>query len=55
MNDPYNGWTLSTATVTFELTAADLTFVNADSQRVTELGNFEVMVVDLKAPFRFEK
>ena len=43
-----------TVTVTFELRAADLAFVNAASKLVTEPGDFEVMIGKLKAPFRFE-
>jgi beta-glucosidase len=43
------------ATVSFELQAADLAFVNAASKRVTEPGDFEVMIGNLKAPFRFEE
>ncbi len=44
-----------TRTVTFSLTADDLAFVNVASKRVTEPGDFDVMIGDLKAPFRFEK
>lgn len=42
-------------TLSFTLTAADLAFVNAASKLVTEPGDFEVMVGDLKETFRFEK
>jgi beta-glucosidase len=42
-------------TVNWELSAADLAFVNAASKLVTEPGDFEVMVGNLKAPLRFEK
>ena len=36
-----------------ELTAADLAFVNAQSKLVTEPGEFEVFVGNLKANFRY--
>jgi beta-glucosidase len=42
-------------TVSFELKASDLAFVNAASKLVTEPGEFEVMIGDLSAKFRFEK
>jgi beta-glucosidase len=41
-------------TVTFELRAADLAFVNAAGESVTESGEFEVMIANLKKRFRFE-
>jgi len=44
-----------TQAVTFELTAKDLAFVNAESKWVTEPGDFEVEVGSLKSPFRYEK
>ena len=44
-----------TKTVTFELTAADLAFVNAESKWVTEPGEFEVEIGSLTLPFRCEK
>lgn len=40
-------------TVRFELRAADLAFVNAQSKLVTEPGEFEVWVGDLKAKFSY--
>ncbi len=42
-----------TKTVSFDLTAADLAFVNAQSKLVTEPGEFEVFVGNLKANFRY--
>ncbi len=42
-------------TVTFELTAADLAFVDADGNLVTEPGDFEAIVGNLKAGFRFDR
>jgi beta-glucosidase len=42
-----------TRTATFELTAADLAFVNARNERVTEPGEFEVIVGKLRARFRY--
>ncbi|MBC8094917.1 MAG: glycoside hydrolase family 3 C-terminal domain-containing protein [Akkermansiaceae bacterium] len=44
-----------TRTVSFPIAASDLAFVNAASKLVTEPGDFEVMVGELKAKFRFEK
>ncbi|MFO1515254.1 MAG: glycoside hydrolase family 3 N-terminal domain-containing protein [Verrucomicrobiota bacterium] len=44
-----------TKSVKFELTAADLAFVNLQSRIVTEPGEFEIMVGDLKAKFRYEE
>jgi beta-glucosidase len=43
------------ATVKFELGAADVAFVNAASQLVTEPGDFERMVAGQKAALRIEK
>lgn len=42
-------------TVSFDLKAKDLAFVNSDSKWVTEPGAFEAEVSDLKAGFRYEK
>jgi beta-glucosidase len=44
-----------TKTVSFDIAAGDLAFVNAASQLVTEPGEFEVMIGGLKALFRFEE
>lgn len=44
-----------TLRVTFELTAADLAIVEADSKLVTEPGDYEVIVADMKAKLRVEK
>jgi beta-glucosidase len=44
-----------TKSVKFELSATDLAFVNLQSKLVTEPGEFEVIVGDLKAKFRFEE
>ncbi len=44
-----------TKPVQFELRAADLAFVNAQSQTVAEPGEFEVLVGDLKAKFNYER
>ena len=44
-----------TKTVKLHLTAADLAFVNGQSQIVTEPGEFEIIVGDLKARFRYEE
>jgi hypothetical protein len=40
--------------VSFNLTALDLAFVNADSRLVTEPGHFELMIENLKAEFDYE-
>ena len=42
-------------TVTFELNRSKLAFVNAASKLVTEPGEFEVMIGNLKAGFRYER
>jgi beta-glucosidase len=42
-------------TVKFELSAAELAFVNTQNKLVTEAGDFEVIIADLKKKFRFEK
>jgi beta-glucosidase len=44
-----------TRTITFDLTTGDLAFVNAQSKLVTESGDFEVMIANLKDRFRFER
>src|SRR5581483_1791942 len=44
-----------TKTVSFQLHAADLAFVNGASKLVTEPGDFEVMIGKLKERFQFEK
>ncbi len=44
-----------TRAVQFELSAADLAFVNGASKLVTEPGEFEVLVAGLKAKFRYEE
>jgi beta-glucosidase len=44
-----------TRNVRFEITAADLAFVNAQSKTVTEPGDFEVMIDGLKAGFRYDE
>jgi beta-glucosidase len=44
-----------TRTVSFELTPADLAFVNARSKLVTEPGTFEVMVGGLTASFEYKE
>jgi beta-glucosidase len=41
-------------TVSFNLTALDLAFVNADSRLVTEPGHFELMIENLKTEFDYE-
>jgi beta-glucosidase len=43
-----------TRTVTFQLTPADLAFVNAKSKLVTEPGEFEVMIGGLTASFDYQ-
>ena len=40
-----------TKTVTFKLFKAELSFINYNSQRVVEAGEFEVKIADLKAKF----
>ena len=44
-----------TRTVKFELSAADLAFVNGASKLVTEPGEFEVLVGGLKAKFNYKE
>lgn len=44
-----------TARTTFELTANDIAMVEADSKLVTEPGDYEVIVGNQTAKFRFEK
>jgi beta-glucosidase len=44
-----------TTTVSFDLSAADLAFVNGASKLVTEPGDFEVMIGKLKAGFRYSE
>jgi beta-glucosidase len=44
-----------TKNVSFDLTVADLAFVNAQSKLVTEPGDFEVIIGNLKAGFRYEE
>lgn len=44
-----------TKSVKFELSAADLAFVNGASKLVTEPGEFEVLVGGLQAKFKYEK
>jgi beta-glucosidase len=44
-----------TRTVTFQLTPADLAFVNAKSKLVTEPGEFEVMIGGLTASFEYKE
>jgi len=44
-----------TKSVKFDLTAADLAFVNAESKVVTEPGQFEAEIAGLKAGFRYEQ
>ena len=44
-----------TKTVTFDLTAADLAFVDSASKVVTEPGQFEVKIEKLTAGFRYEQ
>jgi beta-glucosidase len=41
-------------TVSFDLSADDFAFVNAASKLVTEPGEFEISVADLKSKFRYE-
>jgi beta-glucosidase len=43
-----------TKTVSFDLRAEDLSFVNIENKRVTEPGEFTVLVGPLKASFRFK-
>ena len=45
----------ATQTVSFQLTADDLAFVNQAGQTITEPGEFEVMVGPLKAGIHYEK
>lgn len=40
-------------TVTFTLTPEDISFINAQNQRVTEAGDYDVMVDTLKATFKY--
>lgn len=40
-------------TISFELRSEDLSFINASSQRVTEPGEFEVKIANLKASFTY--
>lgn len=40
--------------VGFKIDAEDLSFVNADLQRVTEAGDFKILVGDLEANFSFQ-
>ena len=40
-------------TITFELKAEDLEFVNAQLKRVTEPGEFDVMIGELKGTFEY--
>jgi beta-glucosidase len=42
-----------TQTVSFTITAADLAFVNAGLKTVTEAGDFDIMIGDQKASFRY--
>jgi beta-glucosidase len=42
-----------TQTVSFTITAADLAFVNASLKTVTEAGDFDLMIGDQKASFRY--
>jgi len=42
-------------TVSFDLSATDIAFVNADSKIVTEPGDFEVMIDKLQAGFKYEE
>jgi beta-glucosidase len=44
-----------TRNVCFDLTAADLAFVNAGSKLVTEPGDFDVLIGNLKTSFRYER
>jgi beta-glucosidase len=44
-----------TVTVSFDLTAADLAFVNAQSQLVTEPGDFEAIINGQKVGFKYEE
>jgi hypothetical protein len=44
----------SMSLVSFNLTALDLAFVNADSKLVTEPGKFEVLIGNLEAEFDYE-
>jgi beta-glucosidase len=44
-----------TKTVSFELTAGDLAFVNAQSKLVTEPGEFEIIIGQLRTGFRYEE
>ena len=41
-------------TITFELTPDQLAFVNGNSETITEPGDFELMIANLKAPLRYE-
>jgi len=43
------------AIVKFEITAADLAFVNAASKLVTEPGDYELMIAGQKVPLRIEQ
>jgi beta-glucosidase len=42
-------------TLTFNLTVEDLAFVNAELNRVTEPGEFEISIADLKAKFEYTR
>ncbi len=44
-----------TQKVTFTINAADLAFVNAQSKRITEPGEFEIMIGNQKAKFNYKK
>lgn len=39
--------------ITFRLSKEDLSFINAQSKRVTEVGDFEVMIGNMKESFRY--
>jgi beta-glucosidase len=42
-------------TLSFSLTAEDLSFINEANQRVTEAGEFEIQVAELKAQFTYKE
>ena len=42
-------------TITFSISAADVSFINAQNKRVTEEGKFDVMVGNLKKEFSYQQ
>ena len=42
-------------TITFTISAADVSFINAQNKRVTEEGKFDVLVGNLKKEFSYQQ